>query len=738
MPQKKSQIALEYMIVFSFVLVVFTLLFAEIAVQRVQVQNSQLFSDDQLIAQNIAAQLDRALQAGAGYSASVPLATAIGSVNFNLNITKNGAVVVSTPVGGQKVQAISYSSVKDVVSDPSFLSASGTYYAMPIANGSLWIQNSFGTVCVDYQCPAAGGQASALSLSSQVTHAANFNGQSSYVGASAQSLSTVTTVSASAWFKSLGTADAFVVSQYSSPCGGAVIYTSSSGALGQFCFSDSTYATAVSNVNTNDGAWHHAVATYDGSYVRFYLDGTLKATSSLASGKTIHFSPYGSYSYNLWIGDYLGISSFFNGGISNLQIYNTALSANQVQQLYQEGIAGTPVAPANVVGWWLLNGNANDYSGNGNNGNVIGPLTYTSVAQLFAKATNQLGYPLNGLLVGFTTTLGTFNGINQVATNYTNANGIATAFLSQQGNNGQALVKAVAYNGNSSLQGNLIGWWPLNLGQGSTAYDLSGNGNNGAMSYTSWSQPNYVAKFDGQSSSVVLSTSALVTGSQITMVVWAYQLGPGNVPNYPILMAQGTTSGAYLDACYYGTVMFSVVTTSTQALARGGTCTYGVWTQYVGTYDGSTTKLYINGVLVSSTALSGSLSYLGPVAVGAWPSGGNNFNGQLADAQIYNTALTTNQVQSLYQEGISSPPVTSSGLSRLVAAQRRRERLQRQRQQRRHLREPQLCKHVLDSKLKRQRHERVYWELQRPEQLYKRSERAFYVFYNCISVGKNK
>ena len=731
MPQKKSQIALEYMIVFSFVLVVFTLLFAEIAVQRVQVQNSQLFSDDQLIAQNIAAQLDRALQAGAGYSASVPLATAIGSVNFNLNITKNGAVVVSTPVGGQKVQAISYSSVKDVVSDPSFLSASGTYYAMPIANGSLWIQNSFGTVCVDYQCPAAGGQASALSLSSQVTHAANFNGQSSSVVLSTSALVTGSQITMVVWAYQLGPGNVpnYPILMAQGTTSGAYLDACYYGTVMFSVVTTSTQALARGGTCTY-GVWTQYVGTYDGSTTKLYINGVLVSSTAL-SGSLSYLGPVA-------VGAWPSGGNNFNGQLADAQIYNTALSANQVQQLYQEGIAGTPVAPANVVGWWLLNGNANDYSGNGNNGNVIGPLTYTSVAQLFAKATNQLGYPLNGLLVGFTTTLGTFNGINQVATNYTNANGIATAFLSQQGNNGQALVKAVAYNGNSSLQGNLIGWWPLNLGQGSTAYDLSGNGNNGAMSYTSWSQPNYVAKFDGQSSSVVLSTSALVTGSQITMVVWAYQLGPGNVPNYPILMAQGTTSGAYLDACYYGTVMFSVVTTSTQALARGGTCTYGVWTQYVGTYDGSTTKLYINGVLVSSTALSGSLSYLGPVAVGAWPSGGNNFNGQLADAQIYNTALTTNQVQSLYQEGISGPPVTSSGLSRLVAAQRRRERLQRQRQQRRHLREPQLCKHVLDSKLKRQRHERVYWELQRPEQLYKRSERAFYVFYNCISVGKNK
>ena len=67
----------------------------------------------------------------------------------------------------------------------------------------------------------------------------------------------------------------------------------------------------------------------------------------------------------------------WSGLISNVQLYNTSLSDNEIQALYQEGIGGAPIDLQNLVGWWPLNGNANDYSGNGNNGvptNVI----YTS------------------------------------------------------------------------------------------------------------------------------------------------------------------------------------------------------------------------------------------------------------------------------------------------------------------------------------------------------------------------
>ncbi|MCL5239398.1 MAG: LamG domain-containing protein [Candidatus Marsarchaeota archaeon] len=65
------------------------------------------------------------------------------------------------------------------------------------------------------------------------------------------------------------------------------------------------------------------------------------------------------------------------GELANVQVYNTSLSANEVQSLYTEGIGGAPLRLQNLVGWWPLNGNANDYSGNNNNG-VPSGVTYTN------------------------------------------------------------------------------------------------------------------------------------------------------------------------------------------------------------------------------------------------------------------------------------------------------------------------------------------------------------------------
>ena len=63
--------------------------------------------------------------------------------------------------------------------------------------------------------------------------------------------------------------------------------------------------------------------------------------------------------------------------MANVQLYNTSLSSSELLLLYTEGIGGAPIRPQNLTGWWPLNGNANDYSGNGNNGQLNG-VTFSS------------------------------------------------------------------------------------------------------------------------------------------------------------------------------------------------------------------------------------------------------------------------------------------------------------------------------------------------------------------------
>jgi len=68
------------------------------------------------------------------------------------------------------------------------------------------------------------------------------------------------------------------------------------------------------------------------------------------------------------------------------------------------------------------------------------------------------------------------------------------------------------------------------------------------------------------------------------------------------------------------------------------------WYHVVGTYDGTTARIYLNGEAVASgSRTAGSNSV--PFRVGASPRGANYNNGNIARASIYNRALTASEIQ---------------------------------------------------------------------------------------------
>ena len=57
-----------------------------------------------------------------------------------------------------------------------------------------------------------------------------------------------------------------------------------------------------------------------------------------------------------------------NGKLADVQFYDSYLSQNQVEEAYGLGYAGIPPTTNGLLAWYPLDGNANDYSGNNNNG----------------------------------------------------------------------------------------------------------------------------------------------------------------------------------------------------------------------------------------------------------------------------------------------------------------------------------------------------------------------------------
>jgi hypothetical protein len=82
---------------------------------------------------------------------------------------------------------------------------------------------------------------------------------------------------------------------------------------------------AVSTFQVGDGTWHHIVGTNDQITSKLYIDGSLNA-QAFESG-------LGIVQPNISIGYWqFGSGRFLNGNISQVSIYNRALTAAEIQQ----------------------------------------------------------------------------------------------------------------------------------------------------------------------------------------------------------------------------------------------------------------------------------------------------------------------------------------------------------------------------------------------------------------------
>jgi len=111
------------------------------------------------------------------------------------------------------------------------------------------------------------------------------------------------------------------------------------------------------SVVVNDGNWHHACITYDGNILKLYVDGsedtagnfpyTIGATTSTDTPVRI-----GGMNHN---------AKYFNGSISNVSIWNAALTSSQVREIYNEGLPSnlnSHSAYSNLISWWQLGSNS--------------------------------------------------------------------------------------------------------------------------------------------------------------------------------------------------------------------------------------------------------------------------------------------------------------------------------------------------------------------------------------------
>jgi hypothetical protein len=205
----------------------------------------------------------------------------------------------------------------------------------------------------------------------------------------------------------------------------------------------------------------------------------------------------------------------------------------------------------------------------------------------------------------------------------------------------------------------------FNEADGTVATDASGNGNNGTISgATRVSGPTgfgTALSFDGAHSIVNIPHSvSLALSTGMTLDAWVNpSANAGATPNggwRTVIMKERSTTG--LSYALYGNDGNSNASRPAAYIRNGGVdkeatagpaLPIGVWSHLAATFDGAAIRLYVNGVLRSTTPASGTIAAsTAPLRIG-----GNNvfstpgtefFAGLIDDVRIYNRALSAAEI----------------------------------------------------------------------------------------------
>ena len=338
----------------------------------------------------------------------------------------------------------------------------------------------------------------------------------------------------------------------------------------------------------------------------------------------------------------------FNGLIDETQIYNSALTTAQIQSIYQAGAAGvcTVETPTTTTV---------SSSQNPANGGAFVTFTATVMPSAatgtvtFMNGSSSLGtVPLNGGQAEYSTStlpVGS-NTITAVYSGDTNYAGSNSAPLSQT-------ITANTANC-APQQTGLIDWWPGN----GNINDIIGGNNasvNGTMSYSTGEVGEAFNFADAAYMTATAPSINTAPGTQVTTAMW---LNLDSTAEEVAIALRGNSSSPYDNdlISWEGFFGFNIGTSDLLGITNSGLLNKWVFVAAVWTNgDPHNNQLYVNGVKQTlNEELGGTPNsdQLGEnLSIGVGGTAPYYFSGLLDEVQIYNGALTSAQVQAIYNAG---------------------------------------------------------------------------------------
>jgi hypothetical protein len=217
----------------------------------------------------------------------------------------------------------------------------------------------------------------------------------------------------------------------------------------------------------------------------------------------------------------------------------------------------------------------------------------------------------------------------------------------------------------ASAQTGLVGYWKFDEGTGTTASDSSGNGNHGTlMNGPIWIDGKRLKAldFDGVDDYVEVPHSTTLTFPNFTLEAWIYLRTDIGNEQRRIISKQYTEQRSYSFDIFGNGYSGSTGNQLVLSIGNGATwinfmstthLTKETWYYVVGTHEGTTSKIYINGGLdKEGTTTTQTTDNPAPLTIGcSHETGPENphisafFPGIIDDVRIYDRALSQQEIQ---------------------------------------------------------------------------------------------
>ena len=480
-------------------------------------------------------------------------------------------------------------------------------------------------------------------ISGDANTAAGFNGTTSYARvANSAGLNPTSAITLEGWVSPVSaTASQTLIrkdAQY-------MLRIANSTVMARLWWSDGTYTEFASPAVISGGGYQHLAVTYDGSTARLLRNGVVVASRTVAKTIRTGTAP-------LYLGTAGGYDSL-NGQLDEVALYGNAVPADTLAEHYR--IATDTVAPAAPGGVTAEAGDGSvglSWSAN--------PETDLASYRVYRRVAGD-AWPSTATQEVDGTSWTDTTAVNSTTYDYR----VTAVDASNNESTPSAPVTATpillpgpcastsAYSGDVLAASGLLGYWRLGDRTGPTACEARGEfpgtysggytlGRPGAIS----GDANTAAGFNGTTSYARVANSAgLNPTSAITLEGW---VSPVSATASQTLIRK---DAQYMLRIANSTVMARLWWSdgTYTEFASPAVISGGDYQHLAVTYDGSTARLFRNGVVVASRTVAKTIrTGTGPLYLGT-AGGYDSLNGQLDEVALYGNAVPADTLAEHYR-----------------------------------------------------------------------------------------